>query len=265
MDITVSWWQYGLISLTACACSWVNALAGGGILLLYPLLTSLGIPPLATNVCIKLGLFPGSIGAMSAELNLLKGQMKNIWLTIPPAFAGALLGAWIVTSMGEKSFVRIVPFCIIFASLLMAFSGKIKAWLAKNSGIYRDPSGPTLALTSGTFASGIYSGYFGAGNGLIYFGLLSIAYDEDIKRLNALRQVTITSSHAASAVFFAFSAFIDWKIVFFIFIGSMIGGYLGGKTSEAIDPGKLRTIIVAFGLCFGTYLLLKNMGLVPRL
>jgi uncharacterized membrane protein YfcA len=262
--MTFDLWQYGLMVLAACACSFINAVAGGGLLVLYPALTAIGVPPVASVANLKIGLFPGSVMAIIAQRKLLEHQTVSIPVVILTSFFGAVFGSWVLVHCGDESFKWIVPWLIILASLLMAFNKQLRNWIATHN--EKALTEDKRAFAVGNFLFGFYAGYFGAGHGFLFFGLLSFFYTQGLKALNALRQIVVTSSHVASALFFIFATvLIDWKIVGVIFLGSMIGGFMGGKFSAVVDQQKLKKFITVFGLSFGIYLLLKNLGVIPQL
>src|SRR5512136_1315339 len=105
--------QYILVGLAALAAGLVNALAGGGTLITFPMLTAIGLPAVAANVTNTVALCPGYLGATIAQSKDLQGQKKRLWLLVPAGVIGGLLGGILLLSTGEKVFRAIVPFLIL--------------------------------------------------------------------------------------------------------------------------------------------------------
>src|ERR671929_401877 len=114
--------QYLLVGLAAVAGGLVNALAGGGTLITFPVLTAIGIPAVAANVTNTVALCPGYLGATIAQANDLRGQERRLWLLVPAGIVGGVIGGILLLNTGERVFRAIVPFLILLASVLLAAS-----------------------------------------------------------------------------------------------------------------------------------------------
>ncbi|HSM72117.1 MAG TPA: TSUP family transporter, partial [Anaerolineales bacterium] len=123
--------HYILIALAALAAGAVNALAGGGTLITFPLLTFLGVPAVSANVTNTVALSPGYFGGTLAQLNDLRGQGKRLWLIVPASIIGGVLGGVLLLQTGEKLFRDLVPYLILLASLLLAVQDPVRVWLTK--------------------------------------------------------------------------------------------------------------------------------------
>ena len=75
--------DYLFAALAALAAGAVNALAGGGTLITFPILTFLGIPAVAANVTNTVALCPGYFGGTMAQMKDLRDQTKRLWLLLP--------------------------------------------------------------------------------------------------------------------------------------------------------------------------------------
>ena len=103
----------------------------------------------------------------------------------------------------------------------------------------------------------IYGGYFGAGLSVIILAVLGLAVDDNLTRLNAIKQGISFSANCAAAVFFAFSGLIDWPVAVLMAAGALTGGALGGKLAGQVKPSTLRWIVVSIGIIVGVYYLVK--------
>ena len=226
----------------------VNALAGGGTLISFPVLMAVGVPAVAANVTNTVALCPGYLGATLAQRRDLAGQTRRLWAALPAAAAGGVAGAWLLLHTGDRSFRAAVPYLILVASLLLALQDPLRAWLLRRSG--RDsvdqPSGLRAAVPVGL--SAIYGGYFGAGLSVIVLALLGIVFHDSITRLNALKQAIALAVNVAAAVFFLASGQVVWPAAIVMAAGALAGGALGGRLASIVPPSTLRRVVVIAGV-----------------
>src|SRR4030065_113145 len=90
-----------LVGLAAIAGGTVNALAGGGTLITFPMLVALGVPAVSANVTNTVALSPGYLGGTLAQKKDLQGQSKRLWFVLPAAIVGGILGGWLLLQTGE--------------------------------------------------------------------------------------------------------------------------------------------------------------------
>src|ERR1700690_359981 len=156
-----------LVALAAVAAGAINALAGGGTLITFPLLTAIGIPAVAANITNTVALCPGYIGGTLAQINDLRGQGKRMWMVLPAGVVGGLSGGILLLNTGEKLFTRLVPFLILLASGLLAIQDPVRGWMTRRMS-QGQPAGGTEKWTWLPMSLGaIYGGYFGAGLSVI--------------------------------------------------------------------------------------------------
>jgi len=240
--------EFVLIGLAAVAAGAVNALAGGGTLITFPMLTAVGVPAVAANVTNTVALCPGYLGATLAQANDLAGQQRRLWLLLPAAVVGGVIGGILLLNTGEKVFRALVPFLILLAAALLAVQEPVRAW------VLRRASGTGSATTSEGWAGGavslaaVYGGYFGAGLSVIVLAALALALDDTLTRLNALKQAVALSVNVAAAIFFLFSGKVVWPAVVVMAAGALVGGTLGGRLAGRIKPVTLRWIVVVIGV-----------------
>jgi hypothetical protein len=239
--------QYILAALAALAAGAVNALAGGGTLITFPTLTFLGIPAVAANVTNTVALCPGYFGGTLAQWKDLKDQGKRLWIIVPAAIVGGVLGGYLLLLTGEKLFKELVPYLILLASGLLAIQDPVRAWLTKRMGEHHGDRLEKLSwLPVG--AASIYGGYFGAGLSVIVLSALGLTMEDTLTRLNALKQAVAFSVNVAAAIFFIFSGRVVWTVALVMAVGALIGGTLGGKLAGRIKPSTLRWTVVTIGV-----------------
>jgi uncharacterized protein len=253
----LSGFEFILVGLAAVAAGAVNALAGGGTLITFPMLTAVGIPAVAANVTNTVALCPGYLGATLAQSNDLRGQKRRLWLILPAGVIGGVLGGLLLLNTGERVFRALVPFLILLASGLLAIQDPVRARLVRRSG----PAGSTT--TSEKWAmlpvglAAIYGGYFGAGLSVIVLATLGLMLEDSLTRLNALKQAVAFSVNIAAAIFFVFSGKVVWPAALVMAVGALIGGALGGRLAGRIKPATLRWVVVVIGVVVAVIYLVR--------
>ena len=250
-------WDYLFIALAAIAAGAINALAGGGTLISFPVLIAVGVPPVASNITNTVSLLPGYIGGTLAQWADIKTQMKRLWLILPASIVGGLLGGILLVVTGEKVFGQIVPYLILLASLLLAVQDPVRAWLLKRAAEKGNGQVSEFWSTIPIGLASVYGGYFGAGLSVIVLAALGLTVDESLTKLNALKQAVSFSVNVAAAVFFVFSGYVVWNVVLVMAVASLIGGWLGGKLAGSIKPNHLRWLVVSIGVVVGLIYLVR--------
>ncbi len=238
-----------LVGLAAVAGGAVNALAGGGTLITFPLLTAVGIPAVAANVTNTVALCPGYLGATIAQMKDLRGQGHRLLLLIPASVLGGIMGGVLLLKTGEHLFRALVPFLILFATGLIAFQDPLRKRIMRRVGQTTEPAtahGAWIVLP--VVPAAMYGGYFGAGVSVMVLAVLGLVLDDTLARLNALKQAVAFSINIAAAIFFLFSGQVVWAAAAVMAVGAMIGGALGGRLAGKISSRLLRRIVVTIGV-----------------
>ena len=259
MEITVV--QYILVTLAAVLAGLINALAGGGTLITFPMLTAVGVPSVVANITNTVALLPGYLGGTFAQSKDLKGQEKRLWFALPAGLIGGFIGGLLLLNTGEKLFTDLVPFLILLASGLLALQDPVRAWLTRRAaaGGHKPVAEAWAALPIGLAA--IYGGYFGAGLSVIILAVLGLVLEDTLTRLNAIKQIISFSANLAAAIFFVFSGKVLWPVALIMMVGALLGGALGGKLAGKVKPATLRWMVVCIGVVVGVIYLIKNFFL----
>ena len=253
---------YIFASLAAVAAGMINALAGGGTLITFPVLMAIGLPAVAANVTNTVALCPGYLGGTLAQSKDLNDQKKRLWMLIPAGALGGLAGGILLLNTGEKLFTQLVPFLILLASALLAVQNPVRAWLTSRmeQGNPKTPSEGWVFIP--VFLAAIYGGYFGAGLSVIVLAVLGLVLNDSLTRLNALKQGIAFATNVAAAMFFVFSGKVVWSVALVMAGGTLLGGVLGGKLASKIKPATLRRVVVTIGFVVGIIYLVKSFFLV---
>jgi uncharacterized membrane protein YfcA len=254
MDLSVL--DFVFAGLAALAAGAINALAGGGTLITFPVLTFLGIPAVVANVTNTVALCPGYFGGTLAQLKDLQGQKNRLWIIVPASIVGGVLGGFLLLQTGEKLFKDLVPYLILLASGLLAIQDPVRAWLIRRMGEGHGSKLEKISWLPVGLAS-IYGGYFGAGLSVIVLSALGLTLEDTLTRLNALKQAVAFSVNVAAAIFFVFLGKVLWPVALVMAVGALIGGTLGGKLAGRVKPSTLRWTVVTIGVIVSIIYFLK--------
>ncbi len=225
----------------------INTVVGSGTLVTFPVLLAVGYGPVVANVSNTLGLVPGSVSGAIGYRRELAGQRRRVLVLATASLLGGIAGAVLLLSLPGSAFEAIVPVLIAVALVLVVLQPRLTRGLAARRRRARPHGGPPL--WSGVFGTGVYGGYFGAAQGVILLALLGITIpDEDLQRLNALKNVLAALVNGVAAVVFLFFASVAWLPVLLLAVGSAAGGQLGASIGRRLSPAMLRGVIVVVGL-----------------
>jgi uncharacterized protein len=245
----VPWYEVVALLAAGMAAGTVNTIIGSGTLITFPTLLFFGFPPLVANVSNTVGLVAGGLTGIHGYRRELVGQGDTLRRLVPASFLGALTGAVFLLVLPESAFNAVVPALIALALLLVLLGPRVTARAANR---HTDEGSPVraLILTIGVFAAGVYGGYFGAAQGVLMVGIMSVLMTISLQRINALKNVLVTVVNAVAAVVFMLVAWdrINWTVAALIAAGSLIGGYAGARLGRRLSPALLRGLIVVIGI-----------------
>jgi uncharacterized membrane protein YfcA len=248
---------FALALLAAAGAGAVNALAGGGTLLLFPALLALGIPAVAASAHSTVALCPGYFGATLAQRAELAGQRERLGLLLPAAVLGGVLGGALLLATGEAGFRAAIPWLLLGASLLLAAQGPLRArWSKLAAHSPHDRRLPALVIG----AASVYGGYFGAGLSVILLALLGLLLSDTLTRLNALKQAAALAANVGAAAFFIVRAPLQWPLLAALAVAALAGGWLGGRLASRVPGALLRVLVVALGLLLAAYYFYRDIA-----
>jgi len=233
--------------LAALAAGFINSIAGGGTLVTFPVLTAIGISPVAANVTNSVALTPGLLSGVYAQKDEFQTQKKTLWKILPFSILGGILGAILLLNTSERSFEILIPYLILLATALLAFQTPIKKMIIARAAKTKTQHSSMAILAVFVFIASVYGGYFGAGLGVILMAILGLLLKDSLTKLNVLKQAISFSVNLIAAIYFCFSGKVEWMVALVMIIGSITGGTIGGKLASKIKPNTLKWIVVSIG------------------
>jgi uncharacterized protein len=219
----------------------VNAVAGGGSLMTFPALLSIGLPPVQASVTNSVSVAFGYVGGVLSTRKDLKNQTV-LYQLVPAAALGALSGCILLLGTPERLFDWIAPALVLLASLLMAFQEPIMARVAEPH------QQPRWAKVVAVFGIGLYGGYFISAIGVIIMAVLGLVLRDGIRRTVATKNVIQLTIGTTAAIAFALFGPVSWTAVSALVPGTLIGGFVGGHFGRRLDARQVRWVVVGFGL-----------------
>lgn len=229
----------------------INAVAGGGTFLTFPLFVLNGLSPLAANIMSTIALWPGAVASAFAYRKQLTIERKHLKEFIVISLIGSTIGTVMLLMLPEVTFERAVPWLLLFATLLFTFGGRGIRWFHQFS--TTPTSGRHTAGLALQLAIAVYGGYFGAGQGILMLAMLQIMGMQDIHRMNAIKSLLGASINAVAFLIFVFSGKVVWTLAPVMILGAILGGYLGSHGALRVSPHKVRILVSAIGFIMTAY------------
>ena len=226
----------------------VNTVVGSGTLFTFPVLLAFGYPPVVANVSNTVGLVPGSAAGAVGYRRELTGQEGRVLRLGVASLAGGIAGAVLLLELPESAFKRIVIVFIVIALALILAQPRLSRWLASRRPHTQARGQAGLLGTAGVFASGVYGGYFGAGQGILLLAILGLSIDDHLQRINALKVVLAGMVNLVAGIIFVFAAHVAWGAAGLIAAGSIVGGLGGARWGRRLPASALRLLIVGVGI-----------------
>lgn len=235
----------------------INAIAGGGGIIMYPALLAAGLSPIIANATSSLVVWPGSItSAYGYRRQLKKVPRTYIWLVVP-CLIGSLIGSFVLIHTPPTTFERLAPWLVLSAVMLLALQSQIHRWLsaqAKRRKMHWHTL-PLICLT--TFPLAIYGGYFGVGFGLMMLAFLGFTSLKNIYQMNGVKNLCGATMALVATIYFAHYGLINWSAGLTMVCGTAIGGLVGSHLSQKVSAHLVHDLTVGIGLIISIVLLIK--------
>lgn len=232
----------------------VNTIVGSGSLISFPTLLAAGYSPVLANVSNTLGLVPGSLSGAYGYRRELAGQSVRIRRLGVASALGGITGACLLLILPGDVFRSIVPALILLACALVAVQPRLTKRLAARTQPPAEHGGPWLL--AGIYATGVYGGYFGAGQGIILLALLAISVPDTLQRLNGAKNVLAALVNGIAALLFILLSDVAWEAVGLIALGAIIGGQIGATVGRRLPAPVMRAAIIVVGVAVAVKLML---------
>ena len=233
-------------------------MAGGGTLVSFPTLVWLGLNSVTANATSTVAIWPGTVGSAWGYRRELSQAEPRYRVLIVPSLIGGIAGALLLRWTPPSVFDHLVPFLLLFATLLFMAQEAIQRRLgtARHAG-HRGTKWLAGALLFQLLV-GLYGGYFGAGIGILMLAALSIMGLTDIHEMNSLKVIFGGSINGIAAAYFIWAGMVHWPDVLVMAVGAILGGWGGAGTARRMGRTAVRRVVVGLGFVMAISLFIKK-------
>lgn len=252
-----SHWRYAWMVMASLIAGVMNAMAGGGSFLSFPAMLAVGVAPIQANATNTVALWPGQLTSVAA----LRGDLRRDLLpsVIGASIIGGVTGAVILLKTKQMTFMHLVPWLLLVASVLFGLSGPVSRWLRQRSADSHIPRRPAaLPLFLALLPVCFYIGYFGAGAGFLIMTALALFGVEEMNTLNSLKVLAACISNFCAVLTFIASGAVIWRYCLISMVFAGAGGYVGAQYARRMNANVLRAIVVGTGCVMAAYFFWKN-------
>jgi uncharacterized membrane protein YfcA len=247
-----SHWPYMWLVTASFLAGVMNAMAGGGSFLSFPAMLAMGVLPVQANATNTVALWPGQLTSVGALRSDLRKDLLPVVLAA--SVVGGTSGALVLLRTKQMTFMHLVPWLLLVASLLFGVSGPVSRWLKERSDEpHIERPIPAVPLFVVLLPVCFYIGYFGAGAGFLIMTALALFGLEKMHELNALKVTAACISNLAAVLTFIFSGAVLWHYCLISMVFAGAGGWVGAQYARRMNANMLRTIVVVTGLVVAGY------------
>jgi uncharacterized membrane protein YfcA len=235
----------------------LNAVAGGGSFIGFPALLFTGIPAVPANATNTVALWCGLAFSGGAFRRQLKVSRVVLIALASVSLAGGIFGALLLLRTPGETFLKVLPWLMLFAVLLFIFGPRITGRNA-SAVVAREPGAKSIVAASVfQFLVAIYGGYFGGGMGFVILAMLTAFGMADIHEMNAFKIVLSSSTNGVAVIIFMLRHAVYWPQALVMICGAAIGGYFGAHYSLRLPKIWVRSFVIAVGAGMTTYFFVR--------
>ncbi len=242
----MSAWEIIAIAIAGVGAGMINTVVGSGTLITFPVLLAFGYAPVTANVSNTIGLVPGAVSGAIGYRRELAGQRERALRLGAMSVLGGVTGAVLLLVLPASAFKDVVPVFIALALVLTVLQPRLNKRLA---GHVAARSRRAVVLTPlAVYITGVYGGYFGAGQGILLLAIFGVMLPQSLHRSNALKNVLAGTVNGVAGIYFIAAAHVDWGPAALIAVTSVIGAQIGARYGRRLHPDVLRALIVVVGI-----------------
>ena len=229
-----------LLSGMSFLAGFIDAVAGGGGLILMPSLLVAGLPP---QMALGTNKFASMLGTMTALINFVRSR-KVIWkialVGLPFSLVGSVFGTRAILHFDQAAAAKIIVFLLPIPAVLTFLPKKqLKTSATEFSAMNMYLHVPLLCLVIG-----FYDGFFGPGTGtFLIFGFYAFL-GLHLINASAISKVFNLASNVGSFVTFVLAGKVLYSVGIPIALANILGGYIGSTLAIRKGQGFIKAILV---------------------
>jgi uncharacterized membrane protein YfcA len=245
-------WHYAWLVAASLIAGVMNAMAGGGSFVSFPAMLAIGVAPIQANATNTVALWPGQLTSVAALREDLRRDLLPV--ICAASILGGVSGAVVLLNTRQITFLHMVPWLLLVASLLFGISGPVSRWLkARSAEPHIERSPKLVPLFFVLLPVCFYIGYFGAGAGFLIMSALVFFGVEEMHQLNSMKVLAACLSNFCAVVTFVLSGAVVWHYCLISMLFAGAGGYVGAQYARRMNAGVLRIIVVVTGVAMAAY------------
>jgi len=220
-----------------------------------------GMPPINANATNTAALWPGTAASAAAYRNEISGHRRIFIPLMITGIVGGLIGANLLLRMKQTTFMNMVPWLLLVATLLFIFSGQLTRRIGLRTAEGERPSAKIVITTALIqLGVGLYIGFFGAGAGILMMALFAVMGVRSIHSINGLKTLLATITNGMALLTFIFAKAIIWPQAVLMIAGATIGGYGGAWYAQKLPARYVRWFAIGVGISMTTYFFIRTQG-----
>ncbi len=231
----------------------LNAVAGGGSFVAFPALLLVGVPPIPANATNTLALWTGVTASGGAYRNRLDVPRRVFMRLLITSFVGGIIGAFLLLKTPAHTFLRVLPWLMLGATLLFVFGNRLARGHPSSVG-HDATTAAILGASIFELVVAVYGGYFGGGVGIVNLAMLAAVGMTDIHAMNALKSILGMAINGIAVLVFIVKDAIYWPQGIVMIVGALVGGYLGAHYAQKLPQAWVRNFVILVGagmtVCF---------------
>ncbi|MHB8230086.1 MAG: sulfite exporter TauE/SafE family protein [Vulcanimicrobiaceae bacterium] len=225
----------------------INSVAGGGSFLSFPTLIFVGVPPIAANATNNTAMWVGVLGSARGYKEEIREHRHLLLLPLLVSLVGSLGGAVLLLKTPPILFQRMIPFLLLFATVVFALS---PYFVKPHAASARKHTPLQLALQ---FCVSVYGGYFGAGMGILMLAILAFSGLPSLNAMNGVKNVLSITINGIAIVPFVIAGIIQWLPAILMAAFAVLGGYFGARFFRRLPARVSRSVVIAIGTAMTAY------------
>jgi uncharacterized membrane protein YfcA len=228
----------------------LNSVVGGATFVIFPALVFAGVPAISANATSSVVVWPAALASVFAYRQDITLDRRLLAALGAASLVGGGLGAWLLLRTPGAAFARLVPWLLLFATLLFTFGGRLSVRLLGEKPVSYRSARALAGVTAAQLVISIYGGYFGAGMGILMLAAYALANLGSINTMNGIRSMLGLAINGVAVIWFIVHGAIVWRPALVMVLGATITGYAGAAIARRVNPQTVKRLVmlVAWGM-----------------
>ena len=204
------------------------------------------MPAIPANATNNTAMWIGGLATARGYHEEIRAYRRVVVPALLVSLVGALLGALLLLHTPPKVFERMIPWLLLFATVVFAAS----PMLTRSGRSSQVHSPLQLALQ---FCVSVYGGYFGAGMGILMLAILALSALPSMNAMNGIKNLLAVVINGIAVIPFALAGLVHWPVALSMAVFAMAGGYAGARFFRRIPSVITRRIVLAIAIAMTAY------------